>query len=135
MSDFESLDAKGLKVEKIFYSYQEPTITHGAFKLENGSEEMVSFSISQVRCLAGGDVIPIEEFFLYLLPEYEEQEPSGFELPPNSIQQYEVSFPPVSAAAYLRADVHIEVTLDQDGKTIKVLSPYEIIRRTPKSTR
>ena len=133
MSDPESLRVKGLKVEKIFYSYQEPSITHGVFEVENRDEETVLFSIGQVRCFGGSDVIPIEKFFLYQLPEYEEQEPYGIELPPTSAIQYEVSFPPVPAIAYLLEDIRIEVTLEIAGETVRVLSPYEIIRRTPKT--
>ena len=93
MKQSHSLTARGIPVDRSFYSYQEPVITHGTFELENSGEAPIGLSIGQVRCLGGSDIIPIESFFLYLLPDYDEMDPSRIEVAPFTISQYEITFP------------------------------------------
>ena len=113
-------------------SFQEPVITHGTFELTNSGETPIQLSIAQVRCLAGNDIIPIESCFLYLLPDYDEVDPSDIAVPALTTNQYEVTFQSFSAKPYLLEDIQIEVTLEVAGDSIQVLSPYLISRRIPK---
>jgi hypothetical protein len=129
----KSLTARGIPVERSFYSNQEPFITHGTIELENSGDSPVSLAVEQVRCLAGNDVTPIEDFFLYLLPDYVEGDPDQIELPANTTSQYEVSFPRLSAVPYLSDEIQIEVTFTTDrGERFQARSPYHISRRTLK---
>jgi hypothetical protein len=132
MKQSHSLTARGIPVDRSFYSYQEPVITHGTFELENSGEAPIGLSIGQVRCLGGSDIIPIESFFLYLLPDYGEMDPSRIEVAPLTTSQYEITFPSFSAVPYLIEGIQIEVTLEVDGETVQVRSAYKISRRTPK---
>ena len=128
----DSLSARGLPVQRSFYSNQEPVVTHGSFELENSGREPMMLSIGRVRLLGGSDIIPIDDFFLYLLPDYEEKDPALIELLSLTTSQYEISFPPISAVPYLIEDIEVEIMLEVAGETVQVRSPYQISRRTPK---
>ena len=132
MKQPQSLIVKGIAVDRSFYSNQEPVITHGTIELMNSGEESLIVAIGQVRCLGGSDIIPIDSFFLYLLPDYDEKDPYRIELLPDTTSQYEISFPLISAVPYLTEEIQIEATLEVDGETVQVRSPYHISRRTPK---
>lgn len=128
----DTLKAKGITVHKSFYPHQEPVVTHRIFELKYSGPAAMVLSIDQVRVLAEGEIIPIESFFLYLLPDYDELDPSRIELAPSSTSQFEVSFPSFSAVPYLNQDIEIELSLEVAGETVSVRSPYQISRRTPK---
>lgn len=132
MTQLKSLAARGIAVQRSFYSNQEPVITHGIIELRNSGVASATLSIAEVKCLVGTDVITIEDFFLYLLPDYEETEPGHVELPSGATRQYEISFPRLSAVPYLPEDIEIEVTLEFGEDRIRVRSPYRISRRTLK---
>ena len=132
MKQSHSLTARGIPVDRSFYSNQEPVITHGTFELENSGQAPIVLSISQVRVLGGDDIIPIDSFYLYLLPDYDEMEPGHIEVSPLTTSQYEITFQSFSAVPYLLEDIQIEVTLEVDGEMVQVQSPYHISRRTLK---
>jgi hypothetical protein len=129
----DSLVVSGLAVDKSYYAHEEPLITHGAIEVENTGDQPVQLSIRKGSIHAGDKVIPLQGFFLYLLPDYEEKDPKGFQQPPHSKSRYEITFPHRSAAAAAASDIAVEFELAANGKSLSVRSSYTLTRRTPKS--
>jgi hypothetical protein len=128
----DSLVVSGLPVDKSYYSHEEPMITHGAIEVENTGDQPVQISIRKGALHAGDKAIPLEGFFLYLLPDYEEKDPKGFQQPPHSKSRYEITFPHLPAAAAANTGIAVEFELEANGKSASVRSPYTLTRRTKK---
>ena len=124
--------ATGITVEYSFYSDQEPSISHGTIQIDNQSRDPLRFSIRKTWCQVDDEIIPIDSFFVYKLPNYDVREPKAIHQPPRSTIQYEISFPKFSAVPYLDRDIQIAVELDLDGEAVTALSPYIVSRRTKK---
>lgn len=127
-----SLSLTGIPVHSSFYSSEEPTITHGIIEVDNRNKEGIHFSILRVRCLAKGDKITIATFFVYRLPDYEEEDPDNIEQLPQTTVQYEISFAPIPATPYLGGEIQIDVELQINNETSSVYSPYYMTRRIEK---
>ena len=126
----KSLIAKGIPVDRSFYSTQEPTITYGAIELQNLDSTIHQFTVLKINCQAGDETIPIKNFFIYRLPNYEEVEPVNIDQQPLTTTQYEISFAAIPATPYWNRDIVVEMELDIDGETLLVQSPYLISIRT-----
>ncbi|MFQ5433399.1 MAG: hypothetical protein ACE5FD_00825 [Anaerolineae bacterium] len=125
----ESFTVRGIQVYQNYYSTEEPTITHGIIELENLGKNTVCFSIRQVRCLAQDDAILMDSFFVYGLPEYNEEDPKNIHQRPLTTVQYEISFPSVSAIPYLNREIQIEVEVKINDEVVLVNSTYRLIKR------
>lgn len=126
----QSLNVQGITVHRSFYSTQEPVITHGVIELQNSEQNSHQVAIRKVTFKSGDDTIPINDFFLYQLPDYQEVDPNNLEQPPLTTNQYEISFQAISAVPYLNREMQVEVELDLNGKTVVLASPYIISIRT-----
>jgi hypothetical protein len=124
--------ATGIPVAYSYYSDQEPSISHGTIQLENQSKDPLRFSIRKIWCQVDDEIIPIGNFFVYKLPNYDVRESKSIHQPPRSTIQYEITFPKLSAVPYLDREIQIAVELEAAGEVVTVLSPYTISRRTKK---
>ncbi len=134
MNSPKNFYAQGIPVEYSFYSDHEPYILNGTFEIENKSELTLQFSIHQVWCQVLDRRMPIAQFFVYRLPGFEEEDPLTLQQPPNTTVQYEVSFPQIPAVPYLNEQIQIGIELEISGEMITVLSPYQISRRTKRTS-
>jgi hypothetical protein len=132
MSTVQSFRACGILVDYSFYADREPYILNGAFALDNRSETPLRFSVRQVWCQAAGQVVPCEQYFVYRLPSFDQEDPEDISLLPGTSAQFEVSFPQLSAVPYLQSEVEVGIELRVAGTPVTVLSPYRITRRTPR---
>jgi hypothetical protein len=129
-----SIIVRGIPVYKSYYSNEKPTITHATIELKNLDKKVIQVSIRRVTCRAGDDAIPIDRYFLYQLPDYEEKDFKSIEQSPLTTTQYEISFPPILAAPYVNRNIQVEVELELNGETALVSSPYTLSRRTKKGS-
>lgn len=130
----DTLKVTGLEVVKSFYSLQEPNITHARFEIVNSGSEAVNLTVHTVSCRSKDHLITVPEFYLYALPDYLEQENKRIEQAANTTSQFEISFPPVSAANFSPDPIMVEIEFAADADTIKVHCPYVIAFRTEKRT-
>jgi hypothetical protein len=128
-----SFNARGIPVHTSFYSNEEPAITHGALEIENLDDQVIHISVRQVKLQAGDDVVLINPFFVYQLPDYNEKDPKNIQQPPLVTTQYDISFLRLSAAPYLNITIQIEIELEVNGEVIILHSPYTISRRTSRN--
>lgn len=120
----------GLEVVKNYYSGDEPFITHGLFRIQNNTNISFPLEIHRIRCLAGDKIIEIPNYFLYLLPDYQEIKQDVLKLPVNKSIELEISFQRISAIPYLYEKVCIELQILFENKLKSIKSPYTIQIRT-----
>jgi hypothetical protein len=130
MSSAKAFSARGLPVDYSFYSDHEPYILNGAFQLDNQAEEPLQFAVRKVWCQVPGQNLPVEHFFVYRLPDFNEEDPATIQQPPHLTTQFEVSFPQISAAPYMRQHIQVGIELVVAGDALAVFSIYRISRRT-----
>jgi hypothetical protein len=130
MSTAKAFSACGVPVDYSFYSDQEPYILNGAFLLDNQAEEALQFSVRRVWCQVPGQNLPVEHFFVYRLPDFNEEDPAAIQQPPHMTTQFEVSFPQISAVPYMQQDIQVGIELVVAGDVLTVFSGYRISRRT-----
>ncbi|MBD2355180.1 hypothetical protein H6G41_11200 [Tolypothrix sp. FACHB-123] len=128
----ESLISRGIPVETSFYSPQEAVITHGVIEIANHSQTVYQAAIKKVICHVGAETIPVDSFFLYRLPDYEELDSNKFTQTGLTTSQYEVSFSSIPAISYLNREIQVEIELSFNGEVISLRSPYMITIRTKK---
>lgn len=130
MSSAKTFSARGLTVDYSFYSENEPYILNGAFQLDNQAEEPLQFAVRKVWCQVPGQHLPVEHFFIYRLPDFNEEDPSAIQQPPHMTTQFEVSFPQISAVPFMQQDIQVGIELVVAGDALTVFSGYRISRRT-----
>ncbi len=125
-----TLDIQGKKVEKSYYQPEKATITHGVFELENKGDILLKGSIHSLHCLIGEDSIPISEFFIYQLPDYQEYESATIEIEANESLTIEVSFAQIPAYEHLKKEVSIIAVFQFGNDFFQAESDYSFdIRR------
>ena len=127
----KTLIFREIPVQASFYPHQEPTVTHGVMELENPDNVVHQVSIKQVAFHAGEDRIPINNFFLYRLPDYEEIDSRTIVQPALTTSQYEVSFSPIAISGYATGDMYLTVELESNGDIVALRSMYQLTFRTP----
>lgn len=133
MSSPTTFHAGGVPVDYSFYSDQEPNIRNGTFEVTNQAADSLHFAVHRIWCRAGGQELPLAQFFVYRQPNFEEEDPVAIQQPPQSTVQYEVTFAPISAAPYLQEEIEVGIELLVEGETTTVFSPYHITRRTKRA--
>lgn len=134
MSYAKTFSVHGLPVDYSFYSDLEPYILNGAFQLENQAEDPLQFAVRKVWCQVPGQNLPVEHFFVYRLPDFNEEDPAAIQQPPHMTSKFEVSFPQISAVPYMQQDIQVGIELVVAGDALTVFSGYRISRRTKDGT-
>ncbi|WP_296705821.1 hypothetical protein [Algoriphagus sp.] len=123
---------KGIPVNKVYYSGQEPQITNGCFKASNHSEHPISFLVLAVYVSDGNKQLPINEFHLYMLPDYDEMDKKSITVQAKEDIQFDLSFPFISEKGFDRDNIHVILTIKTNDKIIKSSSPVLFELRRPK---
>jgi hypothetical protein len=134
MNPVKAFSVRGIPIEYSFYSDHEPYILNGAFQLNNQADETLQFAVRRVWCQVPGQNLPLEHFFVYRLPDFDEEDPTTIQQPPHTTTQFEVSFPQVTATPYMKQKIQIGIELVVAGEVVIVFSTYRISRRTKRGT-
>ncbi|MHB9033167.1 MAG: hypothetical protein ACYC6L_08980 [Anaerolineae bacterium] len=135
MSSSAAFSTRGVLVNYSFYSDREPYILNGAFQLANKDTQPLAFSVCKVWCQVAGQVLPQDTFFVYRLPDLDEEDTKEILIPPLKTVRFEVSFPQISAVPYLQQKIQIGIELAVAGATVTIFSNYRISRRTKRGGR
>ena len=123
---------EGLPVKKVYYKGQVPKISNGYFKISNKSEQLMAISVLDVHVSDGEKKIPINDFFLYKLPEYIALDPKKINLERKEVLQLDLSFPFISDAGLQKNKIKVYLTLKVNDDTIQSSSLVELDFRVPK---
>ena len=130
MISTKNFKVRGIPVDYTFYSDHEPYILNGAFQIDNQAEGPLQFAVRKVWCQVPGQNLPLENFFVYRLPDFNEEDSTAIQQPPQLSAQFEVSFPQISAVPYIQQKIRIGIELVVAGEAVTVFSTYRISRRT-----
>lgn len=126
----QNLEAQGLPVDIHFYRPNSPAITFGNFQLNNNGANAIELSITHVACRVGDVQTAVDDYFLYVLPDYEEQDVDKITLASCSENVFEISFAAIDLSELPFGDVVVAVRLCVDDVEFDVMSPVTITIRT-----
>ena len=92
----------------------------------------MAISVLDVHVSDGEKKIPINDFFLYKLPEYIALDPKKINLERKEVLQLDLSFPFISDAGLQKNKIKVYLTLKVNDDTIQSSSLVELDFRVPK---
>ncbi|WP_373396421.1 hypothetical protein V8V91_17140 [Algoriphagus halophilus] len=126
------LTLKGIPINKVFYSGQEPKITNGCFQITNKEEQPIPLTILDVHISDGEKDVLINEFHLYKLPDYLEIDQKDLLVEKMDEFEFDLSFPFVSVIGFDREKVKVWVTIEAENEILKADSKVSFDLRVPK---
>lgn len=126
------LTLKGIPINKVYYSGQEPKITNGCFQITNKEEQPIPLTILDVHISDGEKDVPINEFHLYKLPDYLEIDQKDLLVEKMDEFEFDLSFPFVSVIGFDREKVKVWVTIEAENEILKADSKVSFDLRVPK---
>lgn len=133
MSDVTGeLEVRGVAVHQTATSPAMPAVTTGRFAVRNGGTDEVHVAVASVTVAGEAAEDEVEEYFVYLLPDYVEVPAEGMGVAPGTESCFEVSFAPHALRPHLSHDVAVVVEVLVDGSPHRVGSPWAWTIRTPR---
>lgn len=126
------LTLKGIPINKVYYSGQEPKITNGCFQITNKEEQPIPLTILDVHISDGEKDVQINEFHLYKLPDYLEIDQKDLLVEKMDEFEFDLSFPFVSVIGFDREKVKVWVTIEAENEILKADSGVSFDLRVPK---
>lgn len=126
------LTLKGIPINKVYYSGQEPKITNGCFQITNKEEQPIPLTILDVHISDGEKDVQINEFHLYKLPDYLEIDQKDLLVEKMDEFEFDLSFPFVSVIGFDREKVKVWVTIEAENEILKADSKVSFDLRVPK---
>lgn len=126
------LTLKGIPINKVYYSGQEPKITNGCFQITNKEEQPIPLTILDVHISDGEKDVQINEFHLYKLPDYLEIDQKDLLVEKMDEFEFDLSFPFVSVIGFDKEKVKVWVTIEAENEILKADSGVSFDLRVPK---
>ncbi len=122
------ISVEGRPVEGVVNAPTMPEVTHGRFGFTNNTDRILKASLVTVEVVTANGRESVDEFHLYVLPDYDELDPGDVQIPPSGRVEVEVSFAghPASPAG----DPGVVVEVAAGGRIVRERSPVTLIVRT-----
>jgi hypothetical protein len=129
------IELNGLPVKKVYYKGQIPKISNGHYKITNNSKNTATIRVLEIWVTDGENKIPIDEYFVYKLPDYTELDPKNISIRENEEFQLDLSFQFIPDDVGLNKKmIKVNMTIKVDGEIAQASSPVIIEYRIPKNS-